>query len=138
MSPRIKTIFTAAAAAALAFAIGATSRATAGRKDWGPVTIDIAASRAHGSLGSARNSADPYQSIGCFTFYDTANRVNQATCVAVDANGKSATCGTQDPTMVAVTFAFTSDSHVSFSWNRDGSCRHIEVANLSNFEPKLP
>jgi hypothetical protein len=138
MSPRLKTITTASLAAALAFAIGATHRATAGRKDnWG-VTVDASRHVAYGSLGSARNSADASQSIGCATFYDPTNRVNQATCIAVDANGISARCMTQDPTIVAVTFAMTSSSYVEFSWNKDESCRHIFVGNLSNHEPKLP
>jgi hypothetical protein len=89
-------------------------------------------------MGSARNSADPYQSIGCSTFYDPVNRVNQATCVAVDANGTFVRCMTQDPTIVAVTFAMTADSHIEFSWNKDESCRHIFVGNGSSYEPKLP
>ncbi|MBZ0234990.1 MAG: hypothetical protein K8M05_21865 [Deltaproteobacteria bacterium] len=138
MSPRIKTILAASLSAAIAFAIAGATRATAGRKDLWTVTIDAGAQRAYGSLGSARNSADPRQSIGCSTFYDPTNRVNQATCIAVDAKGNFARCMTQDPTIVAVTFAFTSDSQIAFSWDDHEECRHIAVSNLSNHEPKLP
>jgi hypothetical protein len=138
MSPRTRTIISASLAAAVAFALGAADRASAGRKDLWTVTVDHGARRAYGSLGSARNSADSVQSIGCSTFYDPVNKVNQATCVAADAKGNWARCMTQDPTIVAVTFAFTESSHVAFSWDERDECVHIFVGNASNHEPKLP
>lgn len=138
MSPRTKTILAASLAAALAFVIAGAPRATAGRKYPWAVIIDAGAHRAHGSIGSARNSADSVQAIGCNTFYDPTNRVNQATCIAIDAKGNYATCMTQDPTIVAVTFAITADSQIAFSWDEREECVHIGVSNSSFFEPKLP
>lgn len=124
--------------AALVAVTSLASDAAAGRKDSWTVVVDTVNRNAYGSLGSARNSPDGVQSIACSVFYDTANRRNQVTCIAVNAAGTSGTCASQDPNLVQVATAISSDSFVQFRWDAAGACTTIFVMNSSANAPKAP
>ncbi len=110
---------------------------SAGRKETWKVVVDTPNKVAYGSLGSARNSSDSVQSIGCSVFYDTANSRNQVSCQATTAAGVTAQCGSQDPNLVQVALAIHSNSYVQFRWNA-GECTTIFVSNTSALAPAAP
>jgi hypothetical protein len=112
--------------------------ALAGRKDGWPVTIDLVNKRAYGSLGSARNSPDSYQMIGCSVHYDPVNGKNNVNCSAQDAAKNTAQCASQQPELVQIALGIGSDSFVQFSWDAAGECTGLHVGNDSSLAPKAP
>ena len=118
--------------------VGLTQTVSAGRKDRWPVVVDNANKVAYGSLGDARNSADTVQSIGCSVFYDTANQRNQVSCSATDAAGVSAQCASQDPNLVQIGAAISSNSFVQFRWDATGACTTVFVMKSSSLTPPKP
>jgi hypothetical protein len=118
-----------------ALAILATT-AWAGAKYATSVTIDSSARWAYGDLGAARNSADPYQRIGCGVH--TVAGGFYGTCVAVDASNNQAVCTSSSASFARVAESISGDSHVYFSWDANGYCVDLEVSNDSYLKPKLP
>jgi hypothetical protein len=123
---------------ALVLVVTITATAWAGRKDSAPVVIDLGARTASGSLGSARNSPDPYSAIGCSVHYDYVNGKNNVNCAATDASGTSVVCASQQPELVQIALGIDGDSYLEFSWNKYLECTNILVANSSLYEPKQP
>jgi hypothetical protein len=109
-------------------AIAGTQRASA-------VTIDDIGMSASGPLGSARNSGDTRQAIGCYTAAD-AGSDSVGLCQAVDANGVGRQCFTYDPQVLATIRSLNGDSYLLFYWNSDGSCSGVSVSNRSDYQPK--
>jgi hypothetical protein len=99
------------------------------------VTIDDIGMSADGPLGSARNSGDTLQLIGCYTAAD-AGSGSVGLCHAVDANGVARQCFTYDPQLIATIRSLNGDSDLTFYWNSDGSCSGVSVSNNSVFAPK--
>jgi hypothetical protein len=106
-----------------------------------PVTIGT--SSASGSLGSSRNSADIYQSIGCtISGANATGFLANVTCTANDGSGiftppHVAQCISHDPTFIAIAAALRSDGYLYFSWNA-GNCTQIFVESGSQFEEPNP
>jgi hypothetical protein len=124
--------------ASLLLTTATTSLALAGRKIPWPVTVDLAAHHAWGSLASTRNSPDSTSMLGCGVHYDYVNKKNNVNCAAVDAKGNSAQCATQQPELVQIALGINGDSFLGFRWDDQGTCTDIEVVNASYLEPKQP
>lgn len=116
-------------------------RVEAGYKGTYEVFIDASGQRAGGGLGSARNSADGNQEISCSA---TASGLNHyLICYAVNSVGESASCYAQDnPASEGIDFAgltiMTESAYVEFTWDSQGNCTTVNVADYSSLEPKKP
>jgi hypothetical protein len=123
------------AVAAFAAALGLCSTAFAGAKQDAPVVYWPGAfiTVMYGSLGSARNSADTVQSIGCYT------HGSGATCYATDARGQSGSCTTTNAAHLAAIHSMNNDAHLLFAWENggDGHCEFVIVRNYSYLAPKV-
>jgi len=96
---------------------------------WPGTFLDVA----YGFLGSARNSADTNQQIGCFT------RGNNATCTAVNAAGQPGSCSTSNASHLAAIHSMNNDAYLLFGWdNATGVCEFVYVRNFSYTPPKAP
>ena len=113
-------------------------QASAGERKSNPVTIAQYGSTidASGSLGSARNSADGYQYIGCAVESQPVNGAPFVTCAARDAANRYVTCWSSDQTMVNTARAISSTSFVDFYMeSTTGVCGSLRVSNDSTVEP---
>jgi hypothetical protein len=90
---------------------------------------------AAGSMGSARNSRDSNQYIGC-QFTGTLEG-HWGICHARDATGTYAACSFVNKDYLARAISAIADSStLVFAWNQDGECRDITVNNNSAYEPR--
>ncbi len=113
--------------------------AWAGQKRRDPVTVLNGGRLAYGSVGTARNSADGNQSIGC-TFYVWNGTDSAVQCTATDAAGNSGSCTLYYPSQLwrdAVS-TINGDSYIAFYWDASWNCTQIEIRNRSEYEPKQP
>jgi hypothetical protein len=123
------------AAVALLAVLGLGTSASAGQKTTTNVVIWPGAfiTVAYGSLGTARNSADNNQLIGCLS------QGSSATCWATDSTGASVSCSTSVAADLAAIHSMNGDSYLLFAWeNGTGTCEWVYVRNQSNYAPKLP
>jgi hypothetical protein len=95
---------------------------------------------AMGSVGSARNSADSTQYIGCQV---STNNVSSGSvtvqCFARNAAGTYLSCVTTDPNYVSAAQAIDSDSYIRFSTESSSSnCTYLLVVDSSYYAPKQP
>jgi hypothetical protein len=118
----------------LSLALG--SDASAGRKQPWPVTIDLVNRNAAGSLGTARNSGDARQAIGCGVHFDAVNAKNNVNCTATDAAGNTAQCATQQAELIQIALGINGGSFVRFDWDGSGICTNIFVDNQSIYASK--
>jgi hypothetical protein len=121
----------------LALVAAPTGVAMAGYKYSLPVSISDTSKTAYGVMGSARNSSDTAQYIGCnvSTF---AGSAPSTTCSAVNSAGTSRSCTTYDAKIVEVAKAISGESYIRFYWNTSGECTQLTVAHFSQYEPKKP
>ena len=108
--------------------------AAAGERTTTPVSVDKTNRNAKGALGSARNSADAIQFIGCEAF--VSGGLFQGLCFANSPAGVSVLCTTSSATMVQTILGISGDSFISFSWDTTSTCASLSVENFSNLEPK--
>jgi hypothetical protein len=109
--------------------------AHAGYRGTYAVTINLTSHVASGSLGSARNSADALEYIGC-AIYGYPGSIS-AQCAAYDANANYAYCTASDPALVEAARSVSGDSWLQFQWDQTTQeCTGIVVRNQSSFEPK--
>jgi hypothetical protein len=118
-------------------ASGAT--AFAGVRTKYPVTIGTSGPypSASGGIGSARNSTDTVQQIGCrLTGYNFG--AVELYCYAVDASGRHLSCGAANATqdMRDAVQSITDSSIIGFQVNSDNTCASIAVMADSSAEPK--
>ncbi len=128
--------FARAAAAAATLLLGAT--AFAGVRVYQPVYIYSSGGvprGAYGTLGSARNSADALQYIGCQVSAWASSGMSML-CWARDAGGATAICSSSDAKLVQVALGAGGDSFVHFEWDANGSCTYLNVRAVSYYEPK--
>lgn len=121
---------------ALSACLGAS--AWAGFKANGQVTIYKPARIVDGVPGSARNSADSTQFIGCKVYVPFLGARPEALCLARDTAGNYATCFTDDPAQISVISSIQGDTAIRFIYNDVGGCTHISVERISYYEPKAP
>ena len=87
----------------------------------------------YGFLGTARNSPDNVQQLGCFS------SGGSATCSGTTAAGQSFSCSTSSATQLAAIHSMTSDSYLLFGWdNATGMCEFVYVRNMSYTPAKRP
>jgi len=121
----------------LAMALLFTAPASAGQRADDFVSINTIYRVASGALGSARNSSDGMQFIGCGV-YAYATSQAYVSCAAYDAKGRYASCVSTSPELVKAGQTIGSDSDITFSWDAAGSCAQLNVFNGSNTPPKAP
>ncbi|BAV98624.1 hypothetical protein bcgnr5380_61720 [Bacillus cereus] len=112
------------------------SPAHAGFKQYVP--IGVGTNYAEGTVGSARNSADARQSIGCGIYATSGVATLSAMCSAVDAAGSRVTCTTNEAPLVSAAQSVKGDSYVHFMFDAAKKCTEIWVDNDSSYEPKKP
>jgi hypothetical protein len=116
--------------AVLGLAVILSGTAFAGLK--GTYNVFTTASSFGGSLGSARNSADAVQYIGC------RDQQTVAYCYGRDAAGVTKSCTTSNPTHLAMIRGWTDSVYVRINFNTAGTCTNILQSVFSQLEPKQP
>lgn len=111
--------------------------ALAGPKYGYPVQVNLTSRHASGGFGTARNSADSVQYIGC-DVYGYTTSVPRVSCYARSAAGTYASCSSTDPNLLAVARSISDDSIVSFNWDASGTCTYLFAGNASMAEPREP
>ncbi|WP_224245467.1 hypothetical protein [Hyalangium gracile] len=121
-----------------------STSAWAGAKVRGSVAITFSGGNgtASGRLGSARNSSDTVQYIGCTASTSgtpgTGTTISYMSCSARNAQNVTVSCGSSNPDFIETLRTLNSDSYVSFSWDGTGNCTGLTVATYSQYEPKEP
>ncbi len=114
--------------------------AFAGERSNVPVTLETNSSgqviRAYGMVGSARNSADTRQLIGCFI--SASGGSLQAGCEAQNAAGANTLCFSANANIVAAVQSVGPDSYIDFTRDSGGACTSLYVANSSVAAVKQP
>lgn len=129
----IRKLMPALAAVALSL-----TQANAGERKSNPVTISQYGTwiEATGSLGSARNSADGYQYIGCAILSQPVNGAPWVNCAARDAANRYVSCWSPEQALVNTARAISSTSFVDFNFDSTtGLCITLRVSNDSTVEP---
>ena len=116
--------------AIIGLAVVISGTAVAGLK--GTYNVTTSATSFAGSLGSARNSADAIQYIGC------RDQQTVAYCYGRDAAGVTKSCTTSNPTHLAMIRGWTDSTYVRISFNTAGTCTNILQSTFSQLEPKKP
>ena len=120
----------------LMITLGLSVSALAGRKLTREVFISTTDNRATGTVGSARNSADNNQHIGCWINGGVAPTPTRAYCWARDAAGTySRLCFSEEPGIIAAAQSITEISFIQFTWDTAGVCQSLSVQNLSWNDP---
>jgi hypothetical protein len=117
--------------------VAMSSPSLAGLRIDEPVVVNMAIREALGSIGSARNSADSVQFIGCSIEADSSTDPMIA-CFATDEIGTSVLCTSSSPKLVAAVQAITSLSFIDFQWDSDGNCTFVYVDSASFNPPRAP
>ncbi|MFY0527049.1 hypothetical protein ACN28I_29215 [Archangium gephyra] len=123
--------------AALLFIAAAAPAAWAGTQEVANVVVLTSMRLAEGSLGSARNSPDSQQMLGCRIVVNSYGAPT-GYCAARNASGVSGNCTTTDPEHIAQIRSISDDSFIAFSWNTSGTCTSFHISNFSTFAPKAP
>jgi hypothetical protein len=123
-----------ALALALGFSLLAATPALAGFK-WTNKAVTISGNTMNGALGSAWNSTDYKQYIGCsITAYATST---SGVCWGSDASGTYRSCSTFSPSMIQTIGSIQADSFIQFSWDpSNNTCTSLVVHHTSYTEPK--
>ena len=114
--------------------VATSATAMAGLTANQPVTVNPVARIAQGALGSARNSPDLIQFIGCSV--TDGGGAAFVTCSARGPGGNFATCTSNDPGKVAAAASINSDSYVVFRYNPYGACTYLSVSTFSQYPTK--
>jgi hypothetical protein len=123
----VKKMCLSAAVAVLAI----SSVASAGNKFSQPAYVGVG--YAGGALGSTRNSS------GTKDYVSAMVRDNSwAWFMVVDINGKSASCTTTDPELIALARSINSSSSFYIEFDKLGACTSVTINHASYFEPPLP
>jgi hypothetical protein len=129
---KIKSMLTATALSLVA------SVASAGLVQPAPVIIDFTNRVATGDMLTARNSANPFEFIGCGVRYNAAG-LTLAFCQAGlgDTDAERITCFTTNPALVEAIQSIGDFSFISFRWDVDGNCTNFGVSTQSFYLPEL-
>lgn len=117
---------------AAALILGFATNVDAGSKQYKPV--EVVSNYAWGSMGSARNSGDNNQYIGCTV--NTSGSTPTGNCYARNAAGTLKTCTTTNFYYVEQMKSLASDSYIYFGWNASGQCTTLSIGTMSSYEPK--
>jgi hypothetical protein len=105
------------------------SFAGAGWKSDQPVVVR--SSYFYGSVGSARNSSNTTEYIGC-----TINSWGSGSCSARNAGGTYKRCTTKNSSRVAFIRDLPDSPYIYVAFNAAGECTYIGLGNKSYFAPK--
>lgn len=99
--------------------------------------VQTAPTAAFGPMGTARNSADNTQYMGC-ELYATA-AYSQVVCSARDAAGTTYVCYTQSEEMKKAVTAMTDNAHIVFNFaaSDPSQCTSITVKSSSRYAPPV-
>lgn len=89
---------------------------------------------ANADMGSAYNSADSIQYIGCTVAGSSGG--TSVSCLARSVDGRSRSCFTTNTNMLQAAANIDSDGYLIFYWNNLGQCTSISAANGSYLQPK--
>jgi len=109
--------------------------ALGGTRSTAEVYINQTSKYAQGSLGSARNSADSNQYIGCSVTNDYVY------CSARNAAGTWVHCDVYSSSMALTARGIGSSGYIQFSWlgsSTSGDCNSLTLSHNSMYEPKDP
>lgn len=109
--------------------------AGAGQKS--EVPVFVSGFQAAGALGSARNTTDGNQWIGC----ELSSWNGQAPvgyCYANTASNAWLSCSTTHETHIKLISALPSDGYINFQVNASGVCSSLDVRTTSHYPPKKP
>lgn len=127
-----KVVFVAAGLLSLGLVAAA---ARAGVRQNTDVVVSSGGRYAYGSLGSARNSADTKQKIGCTT-WAFANGTATVYCFATDAAGTTVNCSSSASALVNVVRGLNGDGYLYFNFDASNKCDEIDVDNRSHHPTK--
>jgi len=96
--------------------------------------VVVAATYFYGSMGTARNSPDNNQQIGCRV--DGAPNYNVTVCWAADSANMYRSCYTTDPSIFKAAQGITGDSYLSLDFDSSGICTYLLVTRSSIWAPK--
>lgn len=121
-------------AIATAGTLALSATAFAGYKSASKVYVDSYSFS--GSLGTARNSGDTAQQIGCrVTTY--SNNTSSMFCYAQSSSYQWKTCTTSAPNFISLFNSLNGDSVLSVTFDAYGACTSMRVTNASEAEPKV-
>jgi len=109
--------------------------AWAGAKTSYPVVINTTTRTANGALGSARNSTDTVQYIGCLIGV-TNSYTEFVRCFARNSAGTTVGCYSNNYNFIDAVQTINSDSYINFTYDVGGGCTLLEVTTSSITEPK--
>jgi hypothetical protein len=109
-----------------------------GQKGSWPVTVSTSYRYAQGGLGTARNSVDNNQLIGCNTRASGSGSSAGywSYCYAEDAAGNFGSCYTASDAIAATIRGVNGDSAVYFDWDASGYCGTVIIYEDSSLSPK--
>lgn len=129
------------AAAVLGALVAAGAPARAGRKMEHPVTTTVMNGHdvTSGSMGSARNTSDTVQYIGC-SLDGEGRETPIGMCFAETSAGVFRSCVTTGKVHIALIAGMDSDSLIRFhaELGGDGSCTYLDIRSGSLYAPKKP
>ena len=120
----------------VALLLSAAAAAMAGYKAAAAVSVYPASRYAAGQLGTARNSTDTMQYIGCS--YEATSTYHYVSCNARNSAGTYGGCVGYDASMIDAAHSLPSDGYLFFAWDANGTCIEIQASNYSYHEPKQP
>jgi len=99
--------------------------------------IQMSPTAAFGPMGTARNSSDSTQYMGCELYATTS--FSQAICSARDPSGTSYVCSTQNDDMKKAVAAMTDGAHIVFTFSASdpSQCTSIGVKTSSRYAPPV-
>jgi hypothetical protein len=115
--------------------VAAAGAAVAGVKTPQAVVINNGIRTAGGALGTARNSTDTNQFIGCEVTIVTAGGP-AVFCFATNAKGAGASCTSGSAAMASAVQNIQPDSNITFAWDSNSNCVSLTVSTASQWEPK--
>jgi len=110
----------------------------AGYKSDSNVQCYPAYSYAAGAMGTARNSQDSSQYIGCSLQGYAGSSPTSLYCFAQNSAGTYCGCGSSDPHLIAVAQSMTSDPYLYFGWDANSTCSWLRVEEDSYYPSKQP
>jgi hypothetical protein len=123
------------AAGALGLLLLSQPAARAGQKS--EATVNVGGFAASGAQGSARNTTDTQQYIGC-TLSAWNSSAPEGTCYAQNSAGTGLHCYTVKESHLKLIAAMGPDSLINFSADINGYCSNLEIKTSSIYPPKKP
>ena len=111
-------------------------KAVAGLKSTATVSISgTTTGSAEGSTGSARNSSNNTEYIGCqVVALDSGPWMS---CYAKNSAGTFRSCMSSSSAYMANARALSGDVYIYFSWDSAGSCNNVTIDHASDNAPKV-